>query len=124
MSALKIASVLQKCHDQIKLYGFFKPGMDGYQALVVMQEQIDALRQHSTELGSGPDLGQLFENRFNCYADAEPQQVIMAMTKDRFVEVVGDLLQQELDAADAAQDDEEVALLKPNGADVAQPPAS
>lgn len=35
------------------------------------------------------DLGQLFENHSNCYADTGPEgDAITAMTRDRFVEVV------------------------------------
>ena len=45
-------------------------------------------------------LGQLFENSANCYADTWKQgkftmiegEVIQAMTKERFVQIVGELL--------------------------------
>lgn len=38
------------------------------------------------------DLGQLFENNSNCYADTTDDSVVMAMDKEQFVKIVTDLL--------------------------------
>ena len=38
------------------------------------------------------DLGQLFENNSNFYADTEDNSVVMAINKEKFVKVVTDLL--------------------------------
>lgn len=46
------------------------------------------------------DLGQLFENNSNCYADTEDNSVVMAMDKEMFVKVVTDLLTERAVAND------------------------
>lgn len=38
------------------------------------------------------DLGQLFENNSNCYANTTDNSVVMAMDKEQFVKIVSDLL--------------------------------
>jgi hypothetical protein len=40
-----------------------------------------------------PEIEQLFENNFNCYADNKSDENILAMTKDKFVEVVSNLVE-------------------------------
>lgn len=37
---------------------------------------------------SSDKLGQIFDNNFNCYADTNDESVVMAMDKERFIEVV------------------------------------
>lgn len=37
---------------------------------------------------SDEDLGQLFENNFDCYADSDDEFFIQAITKDKFVEIL------------------------------------
>lgn len=45
------------------------------------------------------ELGQLFENNFDCYADVFPRHdVIMAMTKDKFISVVESEVKEALEA--------------------------
>ena len=34
------------------------------------------------------DLSELFKNSFNCYADTESENPILAMTEERFIEVI------------------------------------
>ena len=44
------------------------------------------------------DLGQLFENNSNCYADTTDDSVVMAMDKEQFVKIVTDLLTESVSA--------------------------
>lgn len=37
-------------------------------------------------------IGQLFENKFNCYVDTTDESVVLAMDKNRFVDIVEYLL--------------------------------
>ena len=41
------------------------------------------------------ELIQIFENKFDCYADTVDESAVMAMTKERFIEVVRELLTKE-----------------------------
>ena len=49
------------------------------------------------------DLGQLFENNSNCYADTTDDSVVMAMDKEQFVKIVTDLLTERV-SADSSHD--------------------
>lgn len=38
------------------------------------------------------DLSQIFENKFDCYADMNDDSVVLAMTKETFIKVVSNIL--------------------------------
>jgi len=37
------------------------------------------------------EIEQLFENNYNCYADTKNDDIVIAMTKDKFVEIVSQM---------------------------------
>lgn len=50
------------------------------------EQIIERIKNYSEE-----ELKQIFENRFDCYADTTDDSVVMAMSKERYIEVLKEL---------------------------------
>ena len=51
------------------------------------EQILNRIKQYSEN-----ELKQIFENKFDCYADTSDDSVVMAMSKERYVEVLKELM--------------------------------